>query len=173
MTSAYRLLDLEWMHPQLWWDEIAIAAVAVLGRETQGHSVAVELETVDVPGFGTKHGILLIETTGFPQELLVRIEKTYEWPRLVELAAIAVTGLALYHSGGHEIVDVAVRGSGADYLTDDAQYPLEVAGRSRRSDFEIAWRQRSERLKRRLVGGGYVSVVEFQTPTARLGFLTG
>src|SRR5262249_35811803 len=57
-------------------------------------------------------------------------------PVRIELAAIALAGLALYHGGGHEIVDVAVRGSGADYLVDAGRHLLEIAGRSRRSDFE-------------------------------------
>jgi len=67
-------------------------------------------------------------------------------------------------------VDVSVRGSGADYLVDAGHYLLEIAGRSRRSDFQAAWQQRLERLQERTTGGFYLCVVELETPTGRLFF---
>jgi hypothetical protein len=48
-----------------------------------------------------------------------RLQRTYEVSRLVELAAIAIAGLGLYYGGGHEMRDVALRGSGADYLVNE------------------------------------------------------
>ena len=67
--------------------------------------------------------------------------------------------------------DVALRGSGADYLVDETNHLLEVAGRSRRSDFGVAWQQRSrQRLTmQRMVGGLHVCVLEFETPARSLG----
>jgi hypothetical protein len=100
------------------------------------------------------------------------VRRTYELSRRVELAAIALTGLALYHGGGHEIVDVAVRGSGADYLVDPAQHLLEIAGRSRQADFEVAWQQRLQRLRARATGSFYLWVIELESPAGRLMFST-
>jgi hypothetical protein len=72
--------------------------------------------------------------------------------------------------GGHEIVEVAVRGTGADYLVDTSHHLLEIAGRSRRSDFEAAWQQRLQRLEERTSGGFYLCVLEWESPTGRLLF---
>jgi hypothetical protein len=100
----------------------------------------------------------------------VTSDRTYEPFRLVELAAIAIAGLGLYHAGGHEIRDIALRGSGADYLVDEFNHPLEIAGRSRRTDFDVAWGQRWRRLSDCSAGGFYVCVAEFETPSGRLAF---
>jgi hypothetical protein len=89
--------------------------------------------------------------------------------RLVELAAIAVAGLALFCAGGHQIRDVSLRGTSADYLIDDERHLLEVAGRSRKKDFSAAWNERWRRLAEGSTGF-YVSVTEFETPASRLGF---
>ena len=159
------------MHPRLLWDDIAAAAASVLGEGTTERTVSVELETSRVPGFGPRLSALRVDKSGVSEELVTRVRRTYEWPRLVELAAIATAGLALYHAGSHEIVDVALRGSAADYLVDDAHCRLEVAGRSRRRDLDSAWRQKWERLEPRTQSGCYVCVVEFETPMVRLGFV--
>ena len=103
---------------------------------------------------------------------MAQVRRTYEPSRLVELAAIAIAGLGLHHAGGHEIVDVAVRGSAADYLVDQAQQHLEIAGRSRRSDFDTAWRQKWQRLTDLWGSGFYLSVAEFEGRTGRLAFAT-
>src|SRR5947208_6264116 len=113
---------------------------------------------------------LIIDRTGIATDRLARIRRTYEFPRRIELAAIALAGLGLYHGGGHEIVDVAVRSSGADYLVDAAHHLLEVAGRSRHSDFEVAWQQRLQRLQVKATGSFYLCVIEMQTPAGRLLF---
>jgi hypothetical protein len=124
----------------------------------------------DVPGFGTGNARLLIDPAGVPVEKVQRLRRTYDPSRQVELAAIALAGLALHHAGGHEIRDVAVRGSAADYLIDDALHLLEIAGRSRRVDVIAAWEQRWLRLTNRLSHGFYVCVMEFETPSGRLAF---
>jgi hypothetical protein len=110
-----------------------------------------------------------IEPTGVSPARVARIRRTYEAPRLVELAAIAIAGLGLYHAGGHEIRDVALRWSGADYIVDEANDLLEVAGRSRREDLTKAWEERWQRLSE-CSSGVYVCVAEFETFTGRLGF---
>jgi len=69
------------------------------------------------------------------------------------------------------LVDVAVRGSGADYLVDAVHHLLEIAGRSRRSDFEVAWQQRRERVTQRSPSGFYLCVIELETPAGRLAFV--
>ena len=58
----------------------------------------------------------------------------------------------------------------ADYLVDDELHLLEVAGRSRGSDLNSAWKQRWGRLSDRLGSGFYVCVAEFETPAGRLAF---
>jgi hypothetical protein len=89
---------------------------------------------------------------------------------LVELAAIAIAGLGLYYGGGHAMQDIALRGSGADYLIDESNHLLEVAGRSRRRDVGVAWQQRWQRLTGRMGSGFYVCVAEFETPAGQLAF---
>jgi hypothetical protein len=101
---------------------------------------------------------------------VVRLRRTYEPSRLVELAGIAIAGLGLYHAGAHEIRDIALRGSVADYIVDEANHLLEIAGRSRRSDFSAAWQQRWQRLSEGRSGGFYVCVAEFETPAGQLAF---
>ena len=112
----------------------------------------------------------MIDPAGVSAQQIARVCRTYKPSRRVELAAIAVAGLALHHAGGHEIVDLAVRGSRADYLVDQSRHNLEIAGRSRRRDLEAAWQERWERLTERWGSGFYLCVAEFDTCTARLGF---
>jgi hypothetical protein len=107
-----------------------------------------------------------------PEELLAKVRRTYEPSRLIELAAIAVAAFGLHRAGGHQIVDVARRGSGADYLVDDMRHHLEIAGRSRRRDLDAAWQQKQQRLTVRSGPGFYICVVEFESPAARLAFVT-
>lgn len=169
MVIATSLVALSEMHPELEWQEIAAATVAVLEDRGLESPFQVELEMLHVPGFDEDRLELAIDRAGVPAERIARVRRTYESPRRIELAAIALAGLGLYHGGGHEIVDVAVRGSGADYLVDDAHHLLEIAGRSRKSDFETAWEQRLERLQKR-TSGFFVFVLELETPAGRLMF---
>jgi hypothetical protein len=129
------------------------------------------MEMVNMPGFGTEVARLSVDRVGIPARTVERVRRTYDSLRRIELAAIAVTALALYHGGGHELVDIALRGSGADYLVDASRNVLEVGGRSRRSDFASAWRQKMERLRSRAEKSYYVCVVEFETPAGRLAFV--
>jgi hypothetical protein len=166
-----RLTDLRDMHPNLLWDEIVGAAVAVLTESRGVRVVPMAISYDNVPGFGSEDTILRIDTTGVSKKFLARLKVTYEQAHLVELAAIAIAGLALYHGGRHEIRDVAIRGSGADYLVGDSLALLEIAGRSRRKDFDAAWLARKERLDQFGVKGYFLIVVEFETPRAQLAFL--
>lgn len=167
-----RLVDLPDMHPSLLWDDILAATVAILVRRGGRGPYPVLLECEDIPGHGSGQVTLEIVATGIPESDVVKATRTYEPQRQVELAAIAMAGLALFQAGGHQIRDVALRGTSADYLIDDQRHLLEVAGRSRRSDFQSAWDTRWRRLARRPGTGFYVFVSEFETPTARLGFGT-
>jgi hypothetical protein len=170
MDISVRLIDLTIMHPRLLWEDI-IAAMVVILSQTGGQSTfPFELTVEDLPGFGSAQLRLAIDSVEVASEHMSRLQRTYEPSRLVELAAIAVVGLGLYHGGGHEIRDVALRGSGADYLVDESNHLLEVAGRSRRSDFGVAWQQRWQRLTDRIGSGFYVCVAEFETPAGRLAF---
>lgn len=160
------------MHPQLEWPEISAATVAVLEDAGLEAPFQVQLELINVPGFGSERLGLLIDGSGIPGERVARMRRTYESARRIELAAIALAGLGLYHGGRHEIIDVAVRGSGADYLVDAAHHLLEVAGRSRHRDFEVAWQQRLQRLQERTSAGFYLFVIELENQAGRLLFST-
>lgn len=170
MDAAVRLMDLLSMHPRLLWDTIITAAVAVMSEEGALPPFFFPLSIQNVPGFGEGELQLLLDPTDVPAEGVSRIRRTYEPSRLIELAAIALAGIGLHLAGGHEIIDVAVRGSGADYLIDAAGHHLEIAGRSWRSDFEKAWQQKWRRLQETQHGGCYVFVAEFESPAARLAF---
>ncbi len=170
MDVTLRLVDLAAMHPRLLWETIITAAAAVLGEGANPPPYVFTLTVQDVPGFGSGELRLLADPAGVTTDRVTRIRRTYEPSRLVELAAIAVTGAGLHQAGGHEIRDLAVRGSAADYLVDALEHHLEIAGRSRRSDLEAAWEQKWQRLTDLHKGGFYVCVSEFQTHTGRLAF---
>lgn len=117
------------MHPRLLWNHLGAALVAVLAPESPRHATAVfELTTRDIPNHGSEQLEIVLEMNGVSGSRVEALRRTYEAPRLVELAAIAVTGLALYYAGGHEIRDVALRGTSADYLVDEPSHFLELAG---------------------------------------------
>ncbi|MBC8872340.1 MAG: hypothetical protein H8E44_23155 [Planctomycetes bacterium] len=148
------------------------ATVAVL--EDQGFATPCRfaMQFEGVPGYGSEESEFEIVSEGVPGNNTRKVRRTYEAHRLVEFAAIAVAGLALFHAGGHQIRDIALRGASADYLVDDEGSLLEIAGRSRRSDFQWAWDVRWQRLSDRLDAGFYVCVCEFETPAGRLAFAT-
>jgi hypothetical protein len=169
MIVAARLTDLADMHPRLLWDEIAAACALVLGGGNAPTIVSMDLQ--ELPAFGSATIELSVTTTGISSDRLRKLQRTYESPRLIELAAIAIAGFGLYYGGGHEIRDVALRGSSADYLVDEASAVLEVAGRSRKNELEKAWLQRRRRLSMRWGGAFYLCVAEFETRSGRLAYL--
>lgn len=164
------LVDLPRFHPHLLWREMRLATAAVIADLGKKAPFEFELTVMNVPGFHDDVLEMSIEFGKVTKMDLQRLRRTYEQARRVELAAIALAGLALYHAGGHEIRDLTWPGSGADYLVDDEEYLLEVAGRSRRSDFGKAWEQRWQRLAGNFGGDFYVFVAEFETPAGRLAF---
>jgi hypothetical protein len=170
MNVLARLIDLTVMHPRLLWEVIAGAAAAVLGPRDGGRLGSFDLMTHAVPGFDDGAIYFSIDAAEIPHAYIERLRRTYESTRLVELAAIAIAGLGLYYGGGHEIRDVAIRGSAADYLVNEEGLLLEVAGRSRRSDLNDAWQQRKRRVADRATGGFFVCVAEFETFSGRLDF---
>ena len=165
-----RLTDLAAMHPRLLWEEIAAATNLVLAENGNPPPFYFPLEIQSVPGCDTDDLQLLIHPGSMPVKTLDRIRRTFEPARLVELAAIAIAGFGLYCAGGHEIRDVALRGSGADYLVGDDLCCLEIAGRSKRKDFASAWKAKTRRLKSLSIRDFFICVVEFQTPKGRLAF---
>src|SRR5689334_15629719 len=124
MDVTVRLVDLAGMHPRLLWDTIIYAAAAILGGIQPRSPFRFPLTIQDVPGFGDGELNLLLDPADVPDDRLIRVRRTYEPSRLIELAAIAVAGIGLHHAGGHEILDVAVRGSAADYLVDESRHHL-------------------------------------------------
>jgi hypothetical protein len=165
-----RLVDLPEMHPRLLWDSIIVATAAILEDRFHELPRRMPLELQDIPGFGSDELTPNIDCGGIDGDRIARLRRTYEPSRQVELAAIAIAALGLSIAGNHEIRDVAIRGSAADYLVDEDGYQLEIAGRTRRVDFGIAWQQRWERLSDHIGSAFFVCVVEFETPTGRLAF---
>ncbi|MGH7139919.1 MAG: hypothetical protein ACREHD_29625 [Pirellulales bacterium] len=171
MRIAADITDLSMMHPRLLWSHLSAALVAVVGPETSGGAPTIfELTTSSIPDHGSEKLEILLKTGGIIGLDLDSLRRTYEAPRLVELAAIAIAGLGLYHAGRHEIRDVALRGTAADYLVDEPSHLLEVAGRSRRNDLEATWQRKWQRLCDVAGSGFYLCVVEFETRTGKLAF---
>jgi hypothetical protein len=158
------------MHPRLLWDSIGVATAGVLEALFQRTPLQFTLDVRDVPGFGSGLMVLNLDADGINEAEVSRLRRTFEPSRQVELAAMAIAAFGLYHAGGHEIRDVALRGTGADYLVGDGSFLLEVAGRSRHSDFEPAWQQRWGRLKGHREREFFVCVAEFESLTGRLAF---
>jgi hypothetical protein len=138
MEVTVQLTDLSELHPRLLWDDIMAAAAIVLGEQTTP-PFHLSVEVVGLPSFDDSSLDLIIQTDGLNPQQHAKRRRTYEPARLVELAAIALAGLVIYHAGGHEIRDLAAGGTRADYVVDEARHLLEVTGRSRRGDFETAW----------------------------------
>jgi hypothetical protein len=57
-------------------------------------------------------------------------------------------------------------------LVDETLHRLEIAGGSRRRDLDAAWQLKQHRLTDRSGPGFYVCVAEFESPAARLAFVT-
>jgi hypothetical protein len=171
MAVALQLVDLPGLHSRLYWEPIIVATAAVLSRgaSTTPHHFALAVEGVH--GFGTDVLEIDIGTEDVRPDEVERLRRTVEPSRQVELAAIAIAGIGLHLAGGHQIVDLAVHGSGADYLVDAARVPLEIAGRSRRRDLDLAWQLKEQRLLEQRESGVYICVCEFATLTGRLGYL--
>ena len=170
MEVSCRLVDLLELHPRLLWDTVILATHAVLLDRFQDRTHQINLDVRNVPGFGSSEMILSIDIAGIDVGRLARLRRTYETTRQVELASIAIAGLALHHAGNHEIRDIGIRGSAADYLVGEEGYLLEIGGRTRRTDFAVAWAQKWDVLSERAASGFFVCVVEFETPAGRLWF---
>jgi hypothetical protein len=170
MAVTVRLLDLPKMHPMLLWEPIIPATCIVFQQRGIEPPFRFRLAVEGVPGFGTEVLELDLDPTGVSVEVMERCVRTFEGSRHIEFAAIAVAALGLHVAGGHALIDVARRGSAADYLVDAARHSLEIAGRSRRRDVDAAWEQKRPRLLERSDGGCYLCVSEFETFTGRLVF---
>jgi len=126
-----RLVELSTIHPRLLWDDLIAATVAVLGQNNAPPPFRLELAVEGLPAFDDDRLLLAILPDDVSPEYVARLRRTYEASRLVEMAAIAIAGLAIFHAAHREIRDIALRGSRADYLVGEAGQLLEVGGRSR------------------------------------------
>ncbi len=166
----FQLADLAEMHPRLLWPGIVAATSAVLSERQPNRPFHMQIEIQDIPGFGSSTGTFVLDSKGISNDHVLKLRRTFESTRLVKMAAIAIAGLGLHFAGNHEMMELAVRGTAADCLVDEARHRLEIAGRSRKSDFTTAWEERHQRLLARPNGGFFICVVEFETPFARLMF---
>jgi hypothetical protein len=172
MAVAIQLVELPGLHSRLYWEPIIVASAAVFSRAAgaePSHNFSLSVE--GVYGFGTEIIEIEIGTEDVRPDDVDRLRRTLEPSRQVELAAIAIAGIGLHLAGGHQMVDLAAHGSGADYLVDASRIPLEIAGRSRRRDLDQAWEQKEQRLIERRESGVYICVCEFATMTGRLSYL--
>jgi hypothetical protein len=170
MAVGVALLDLPQMHPLLLWQPIIPAACLVFRQRDIEPPFRFVLGVEDVPGFGTDVLDLSIDPTGISTSMIKRCQRTFEASRHIEFAAIAIAGMGLHLAGNHELVDVARRGSAADYLVDAARHHLEIGGRSRRRDLDAAREQKQPRLLERSERACYLCVSEFEAFTGRLAF---
>jgi hypothetical protein len=170
MKVTVSLADLPMAHPNLLWRDIRLAAISALVTDGRKNPFNLNLSVQEVPGFDDEILQMTIEPGKFRDADLARVRRTYEAARLIEFAAVAIAGLGLYHAGGHQIQDIGWRGTAADYLVDEEQYPIEIAGRSKRNDLKAAWRQKWRRLSANMGHDFFVCVVEFETPSGRLAF---
>ena len=127
MEARCRLADLFELHPRLLWDTAILATQAALLDRFHDRPPRIDLDIRNVPGFGSGEMVLSIGNAGIDNGRLARFRRTYEPTRQVELASIAIAGLALHHAGSHEIRELRSR-QRADYLVGDEGYLLEVAG---------------------------------------------
>jgi hypothetical protein len=164
-----QLTDLQTMHPRLEWGEMLSAAAIVLGNQ-RSPPFLFPVEIVDVPGCDLSELRLRIGMEGIDAKHLARLRRSYEPPRFVETAAVALAGLALYHAGEHELMSVVNEGAVGDFFVDERHDIIEIAGRSRRRDFEYAFKQRQRRLLDALGGGFFLFVAEFHPPRGLLSF---
>jgi hypothetical protein len=164
------LFELITLHPRLLWHDHIAAVAAVLGRQADPAPFSFEFTIEGVRTFDDPSLKLVVEPKGINENHVARLERTYEPSRLVEMAAIAMAGVVVYHVAHVEIRDMALRGSGADYLVGAAGMLLEIGGRSRRRDLDSAWEQKWDNLSQREGGRFFLCVVEFETMTGRLAF---
>jgi hypothetical protein len=152
------------------WEPVVPATCLVFGQRGIEPPFRFNLAVEGVPGFGTDSLELLIDPTGVSASAVERCQRTFEAWRQIEFAAIAIAGLGLYIAGDHVLVEVARRGSGADYIVDASRHHMEIGGRSRRRDLEAAWDQKQQRLLEKSGRPCYLCVSEFETFTGRLAF---
>jgi hypothetical protein len=120
MEVRSRLSELTTLHPRLLWEDIIASAAAVLNDGTRAAPFRPELTVEGVSTFDDPSLVLTLDPGGVPEDRVLRLRRTYEASRLVELAAIAIGGLAIFLTGHLEMRDLALRGSRADYLVGEA-----------------------------------------------------
>lgn len=167
MEIVAKINDLPLFHPELLWLPFQLALGTVMERSV-GWETVIPIE-VDVSFASFESMELVLDGEGLARMDLRKIQKSYEPHRLVEMAAIGLAALALYYACGYRINDIGPYGSGADYLVEE-EYSLEVAGRSRRVDFNSAWREKWNFLQNTLQSGFFLFVAEFETPAGKLAF---
>src|SRR6266478_4345931 len=106
MDVDVELGDLLAMQPQLEWREILAATAIVLGAD-RSPPFHFPVEINDVPGADVSALQFRIGIEEIDVSQWDRLRRTYEQRRFVELAAVALAGLTLYHAGGHVMAGVA------------------------------------------------------------------
>lgn len=173
MEITTSLAELPAIHPNLVWPHLIVACASVLDLSASEPSRTLEVALEGIASFDDETLTLRIQPAGIDADELLRLSRTFDASRRIEMAAIVVAALILFHVAHLEIRDIAVRGSRADYLVGEQGYLLEIGGRSRRQDLAAAWREKWRGLLEREVGGFFLSLTEFESPAGRFAFQSG
>ena len=73
-----RLLDLPILHPRLLWETIILAGASVLEGVDRRAPYTFLILAEDIPGFGSEELILTIDPSGYDEESIVRLRRTFE-----------------------------------------------------------------------------------------------
>jgi hypothetical protein len=106
MEVEVQLTDLHRLHEQLDWYEFIAAAAIVLGDRSLP-PFWFDVEVIGLPTFDGDGMQLKIYTGRLNRNRLAKRRRTFEPSRLVEHAAIALAGLALYHCEKREKMTLA------------------------------------------------------------------
>ena len=73
-----RLQDLPILHPRLLWETIILAGASVLEGVDRRAPYTFLILAEDIPGFGSEELILTIDPSGYHEESIIRLRRTFE-----------------------------------------------------------------------------------------------
>jgi len=161
---TYNIEEIEQWHPNLFCDQIIVAAVAVMSERTSSPCrFTVECRNIET-GMADECGKiqLAISWSAETEEKAKQLRNSYQRHRIVEDAAIAMA-LSLFQQVVNRLpIYVAHRGEGADYWLGKYELMLEISGTEREDELERRHRQKiTQLLESPNRPDGYVAVTCF------------
>jgi hypothetical protein len=101
-----------------------------------------------------------------------QVLRTYQEPRITELATLGLACILVAHRAGLEITEVTRVGDRADYWLGDKQFLLEVSGQQSGTIDALCSEKAGQLLENPFSKSGYVCVAVYDQPRARLWFYT-